>query len=240
MNEMDFKDELEARLGGNLIDVELGVEDYRMAFNVAKRIFIQRGNNNLDRKFYSQSIIADQRNYTIPTSENIDTIVRIIKPRSGLSTDDPFSISVIQQMFGAQTYGTDTSLLTYELSKQLLENINIFFSHDTQFIWKKRNSTFELLDMPIVSETWFLEVYADLSDAEYRDLIWVQQYSLAECKTILGRAYRKFSTLTTPAGEASLDGDALVNEGKEEKITLLENISDYVDGDPTGGVIFIG
>lgn len=241
MDKQDFYDFIEARLGGNLVEVELTTEDYRTAFEVAKSTFIQRGNNNLEKKFYALSVTAGTRSYTLPTAENIDTVIRIIKPRSGLGTDDPFSLSVIQEMFSVQsTLTTDTSLLTYELSKQLLDNINIYFVNDTPFIYKPRNSSLELLDPPKVDQTWFLECFCNLTDAEYRDVLWVQNYALAEAKIILGRAYSKFSSLTTPAGEVSLNGEALISEGKDEKTTLLENIDQYVDGGPTGGVIFIG
>jgi len=156
MNEIDFKEEVEARLGGNLVEVELTGEDYRIAFETAKRIFVQRGNNNMEKKFYALSVITDERSYTLPSNENIDTVVRIIRPRSGLSTDDPFSLSVVQEMFGYRSYGTDTTMLTYELSKQLLDNMNIYFNYDLQFIWKKKDNSIEFLDPPLVDEIWFL------------------------------------------------------------------------------------
>lgn len=235
-----FIEDMTTALGGNLIDVELDQKDFQYAFDQAKRLFVQKGNNNLDKKFYSLSITEGTRVYTLPSNENIDTVIRIIKPTSSFSSDDPFSMASIQQVFGSQQMTAGSSLISYELTMQLLDNINIYIAHSTDFIWKKRNNELTLLDTPKIDETWMLELYADLSDAEYEEVLWVREYTLAQLKMILGRAYRKFQTLTTPSGETPLDGEQLVQDGKEEKERLIENIQDYVDGDPTGSVIMIG
>lgn len=235
-----FVEDMTTALGGNLIDVEMGTKDFQYAFDNAKRMFTQKGNNNLDKKFYSLSVTEGTRTYTIPSNENVDTVIRIIKPTSSFSSDDPFSMASIQQVFGTQKSTAGSSLINYELAMQLLDNINIYIAHSTDFIWKKRNNELTLLDTPKVNESWMLELYADLSDAEYEEVLWVREYALAELKMIMGRAYRKFQTLTTPSGEMPLDGEQLVQDGKEEKQQLIENIQDYVDGDPTGSVIMIG
>ena len=234
-----FEENIKLALAGNLIDVELDTPTIQYAFDKAVKIFKQRGNNNLDRKFYPLSVTTDTTVYTLPTSENIDTIIQIIRPKSTLSPNDPFSMSFIQETFG---YGvlTGSSLLTYELGKQMIENVEIYTSKSVQYIWKKRLNELTLLTKPKVNETWMLEVYADLSNAEYENLIWIEQYTLAECKIILGRAYRKFSSISTPAGEASLDGEQLVSDGKEEQTFLIENIKEFVDGGITGYPIVIG
>ena len=235
-----FKTEIEIALGGSLIDVELTQADYDFAFDKAKRIFIQRGNNNFDRKFLSVAVLPDTYSYVLPASENIDTIVRIIKPRSTFSPADPFSVAAINEVFGGLTSGSSSSMLTYELGMQMLDNINIYILNDTQFIWKKRTNTLTLLDNPVLGESWFVEVYADLTDEEYEDVIWVRNYTIAEAKVILGMAYRKFQSLTSPSGETGLSGDAMIAEGKEEQLLLIEAIGDYVDGDVAGSVMLIG
>lgn len=234
----DFQDELMFRLGGNLIDVELTELDYHMAFKIAKRTFIQRGNNNLDRKFISLDVVSGTTVYVIPTGENVDTIVKIIKPASALNTDDPFAISQWQLMM--DSFRQSVSLASYELMQQSIESLDLYMAKSAQFIWKKRNNELTLLEPPVVDETWLVEVYADMADDEYRDMIWIQNFSLAEAKIILGRAYSKFQSITTPTGETALNGDQLIQEGVAEKEFLLENIKDFVDGDPAGGIIVIG
>jgi hypothetical protein len=240
MNVTDFQTELTTALGGNLIDVELTAADFTFAFSKAKRTFQQYGNNNYDRKFFSLPVTAGTKVYTLLAEDNIDTIVRIIKPRGGLGTEDPFTMSVVHDIWYEVNKAHDTSLLTYELSQQMLENYNTMMANEAQFIWTKRNLKLTLLDPPTVTETWVLEAYGDLTDDEYRDLLWIQEFALAELKLILGRAYRKLGTVTTPAGEAALDGADLISDGKEEKEKLIQNIADYIDGDATGSVLIIG
>ena len=234
-----FKNDITTALGGNLIDVELTQADYDFAFDKAKRIFVQRGNNNFDRKFLSIDVVPDTFVYTLPASENIDTIVRIIKPRSTLASENPFHVVTINEMFGG-LYSGSSNMLTWELGLQALDNINIYLLNDTQYTWKKRTNTLTLLDNPVLAEAWFIELYADLSDEEYQDVIWVRNYTIAEAKIILGMAYRKFQSLTSPSGETGLAGDAMIAEGKEEQLLLLESIGDYVDGDVAGSVFIIG
>jgi len=239
----EFIDDMSTALSANLVDVELTQTDFEFAFDKAKRIFIQRGNNNYDRRFYSIAAITNQTTYSIPSEENIDTIVKIVKPRSSFGyAANPHHAYGIQTFFSGYYGGMGSGFdaMSFILGRQLMDDYDILLAYETQFIWKKRTNELTLLDAPKADETWMLEVYADLADEEYEDLIWIRNYTVAELKIILGRAYRKFSALSTPTGETSLDGEQLVAEGKEEQLILLENIGDYVDGDPTGSVFIIG
>jgi hypothetical protein len=238
----EFIDDMGIALGSSLIDVELTNNDYSYAFDQAKRTFIQRGNNNYDRKFYSLSVITDQTVYTLPSAENIDTVIKLIRPRASFGyAANPHQAAAIQNFFnGSYGGGSGFDAMSFELGRQLMDDFDIYIAYQPQFIWKKRNNELTLLNPPKVDETWMVEVYADLSDVEYEQVLWIRNYTIAGLKIILGRAYRKFSALSTPTGETSLDGEQLVSEGKEEQLVLLENIADYVDGDPIGSVFLIG
>ena len=135
-----FANDITTALGGNLVDVELTQTDWDYAFDKSKRIFIQRANNNFDKKFYSLAVTANVQTYVLPENENIDTIVRFIKPRSTFSPNDPFSIASINQLFGNMSMSGGSDLITYELGMQLLDNVNIYIANDTDFIWKKRKN----------------------------------------------------------------------------------------------------
>jgi len=236
----EFKKDILTSLGNNLIDVELTDDDLDFAFDKTKRIYQQRGNDNHDRKFISFAVVPDTLSYTLPSADNINDIVKIIKPKSSLSPSDPFSMATINEIFGSMYSSGSSSMLSYELLHQSLDNLNIYLLHDTQFIWKKRINELTLLDNPKIAENWIVEVYAFLNDQSYEDIIWIRNYTMAEAKILLGTAYRKFQSLTAPSGETSLAGDAMIAEGKEEQLLLLETIGDYVDGDIAGSVFLIG
>lgn len=63
------------------------------------------------------------------------------------------------------------------------------------------------------------------SDENFYTSDWILEYSLAECKIILGTIRRKFAGFTSIGNTGlDLDGDALVAEGKEEKAALEETL----------------
>ena len=63
-------------------------------------------------------------------------------------------------------------------------------------------------------------------------LNWVQKYSLAICKVILGQIRGKYQTLPSPAGGAQLNGEALVQQGTEEQTKLVEDLMIEIEEPP--------
>lgn len=59
---------------------------------------------------------------------------------------------------------------------------------------------------------------------------WLQEYALAFCKSILGQARGKFSTIAGPQGAGQLNGAALLAEAQTEMEKLEEDLKTYVDG----------
>lgn len=53
---------------------------------------------------------------------------------------------------------------------------------------------------------------------------WIQRYSLASAKGILGRIRGKYKSLPGPGGGSELDGVSLVSESSEEKKLLMEEL----------------
>ena len=63
------------------------------------------------------------------------------------------------------------------------------------------------------------------SDEDFYGLDWIYDYATAECKVILGTIRRKFANFASIGNTGlSLDGDTLVQEGKEEKLALEERL----------------
>lgn len=238
MNETEFNEMLETQLGGNLVDVELQPKDYSFAYDRAKKTFIQKGNNNLEKKFVPLVVDRETKEYNL--DENIDTVVRIIKPSGGFYSSDPFSIAIFNDIFRELGMG-EGELLNFELGKQTIERIQRYSAYDNDFIYNRRTNQLQLLKKPEQNnQTWFLETYSNLTDEEYRDNLWVQQWAAAELKIILGRAYSKFQNVPTPAGDSSLPGSDLMQEGQQDKERLIEDIKNFVDGDETGLFIMMG
>lgn len=237
MNDIDFQEQMLTMLGGNLVDVELTDDDFTTAFTLAKRTYLQKGNDNYNRTFTNLSIVAGTDTYNLPASMN--EVMKIIKP-SMYAGDNPFTLAVINDLFSDIRSQVGGSLATYELTSQMIENIDIYTANATPFHFDRLNKTIKFLSIPSITETWIVEGMESLTDAQYRDQLWIQEWALAELKIILGRAYSKFSSLSSPSGETSLNGDIYLSEAREDKERLLLDISMMTDGAPTGLPIMIG
>jgi hypothetical protein len=58
---------------------------------------------------------------------------------------------------------------------------------------------------------------------------WIRRFSLALCKEMLGQVRSKFATVPIPGESVTLNGPALVSEGKEEQVALREELKTTLD-----------
>lgn len=61
---------------------------------------------------------------------------------------------------------------------------------------------------------------------------WIQRYSLACAKGILGKVRGKFKTLPGPSGGSQLDGETLTRESADEKEKLEQELFEAIGGPP--------
>jgi len=242
----EFLDEVETSLGGSLVSVELEPADYEICFKKARRTFYQKGHYGYRRDFYQLPVTKNQQSYSnIP--EEIEDVVKVIKPTIGstlssASVDDPFSMVAYNQLFFGQggTGCQRADFVSYDLAMQMAEERNKYTMQEIQFDYDPFRHTFYALYPPERDENWLLESYRKLDDIELEQIDWIIRWTAAEAKYILGVAYRKFSSLPGPTGETQLDGQSLVQESKDEKQELLEEIDNYVDGAMDYNEITIG
>lgn len=58
---------------------------------------------------------------------------------------------------------------------------------------------------------------------------WIRQYALALSKEMLGQIRSKVSSIPIPGGEVTLNGSALVSEGREDKKELITQLKEMLD-----------
>jgi hypothetical protein len=66
---------------------------------------------------------------------------------------------------------------------------------------------------------------------------WIKDYSLANCKMILGQAREKFAQIAGPGGGSSLNGAAMKSEAQAEMDKLMEDLKTGVTTQGWGWVI---
>lgn len=57
---------------------------------------------------------------------------------------------------------------------------------------------------------------------------WIRQYTLALCKELLGLIRSKFQSIPIPNADLQLNGESLVNAGKEEKDKLITQMKEFL------------
>ena len=84
------------------------------------------------------------------------------------------------------------------------------------------------------AETVLLQIYNKKPDSmllnDDRIFPWLQDYSLALCKEMLGQAREKFATIAGPQGGTQLNGGALKQEAKAEMDMLEDELKRFIDG----------
>jgi len=229
-------------LGGNLVDIELTQDDYTNAYQKAKATWFQKGNMNLNEQFIPFNAIQGQASYNLSvlTTPAIDTIIKFNIPTSTFYTQNPFSIALFTDLMLGFINQQGMDIYTYEGTLEFLDLINLYTVAYSQYTFNRRTQTLTLMKPPSATDIWFIHAFTFPADVDLYNLLWVQEWMLAECKDTLGHAYQKYSTIQGPAGDISLPGAALIQEAKDMKTELLQNIADYTDGDESGGYVLMG
>jgi hypothetical protein len=58
---------------------------------------------------------------------------------------------------------------------------------------------------------------------------WIRRFALALCKETLGQVRSKFASVPIPGESVTLNGSALISEGRERQQALREELKDTLD-----------
>jgi len=109
----------------------------------------------------------------------------------------------------------------------------MFGSH-IEFKWNTATKKLTILQRPHAEENLMLFCYNYRPDEEllndYLTKQWIKDYTLANCKYMLGEARSKFATIAGPQGGSTLNGDTLKAEAQSEMDKLEQEVSQQVAG----------
>jgi hypothetical protein len=233
--------EIELRLGGGIVDVELDPENYNLAVDKALEKFRQRSENAVEEDFLFLQIEVDTDTYKLP-DEIIE--VRDIYGRTsggiGQGVDfEPFEANYWNTyLLGA---GRTGELATYDLLAQHHELLGRLFGAEYQFTWRRQNHTIRLHRRPRAPKSVYLHVYKYREDDDLLQDVyakpWLKDYALAQSKLMLGEARSKFTQIAGPQGGTTLNGEQLKSDAQNELIQLEEDLKLYKDGSAGLGII---
>lgn len=228
-------------LGGGMIDVELDPIHYETALKKAFNKYRQRSENSVEESYIILALEPDVNEYTLPGEiiEVRQVFRRNVGSRLGASADggslfEPFNLAYTNTylLAGSGIGG----LATYDMFAQQQELVGRMFGSFIEFVWNTSNKKLTILQRPRADEEVMLYCYNYRPDFEilndYKANQWVKDYTLANCKYMLGEARSKFSTIVGPGGGTTLNGDTLKSEAQQD----MEKLEKDLDLAAAGGI----
>jgi hypothetical protein len=217
-------------LGDGMIDVELDPQHYQTALDRSLGVFRQRSDNSVEESYAFLTLTEGQNEYILPKEiQQVRQIFRrSIGSRTGNGTGgtvfEPFNLAYTNTYLLSST--NMGGLLTYELFSQYQELVGKMFGSFINFTWQPQSRKLMIQQRPRGSEEvllWCYNVRPDFAIIE--DVYagqWIKDYTLANCKIMLGQAREKFASIAGPQGGTALNGSAMKSEGQAdiERLTL--------------------
>jgi|TARA_R110000772_G_scaffold29315_3_gene73307 hypothetical protein len=232
-------DYVNAFLGGGMVDVELDPIHYNTALSKSLSKYRQRSENAVEESYITLALSQDQNAYTLPTDiiEVRKVYRRSVGSRlggnaSGGTTFEPFNLAYTNTylLAGSGIGG----LATYDMFAQQQELVGRMFGSFIEFTWNTSNKKLTILTRPRAEEEVLLWCYNHRPDFElfkdYKAFQWLKDYTLANCKYMLGEARSKFATIAGPGGGTTLNGDSLKSEAQQEMEKLENDLAMSVAG----------
>lgn len=225
-------------LGDGMIDVELDLVHYETALDRALAVFRQRSDNAVEESYAFITLKNEQNEYILP--KEIQQVRQIFRRSIGSRTGsgsggtvfEPFNLAYTNTYLLSST--NMGGLLTYELFAGYQELVGKMFGSFINFTWNPQSRKLIIQQRPRSDEEVLLWVYNVRPDfAIIEDTYagqWIKDYSLANCKIMLGQAREKFASIAGPQGGTALNGAAIKAEGQADLDRLTTELATSVSG----------
>ena len=227
-----------AMLGGGMIDVELDPIHYETALDRSLGVFRQRSDNAVEESYVFLNLIENQNEYILPAEiQQVRQVFRrSIGSRTGGGTGgtvfEPFNLAYTNTYLLSST--NMGGLLTYELFSGYQELVGKMFGSFINFNWNSQSKKLYIHQRPRTDESVMLLVYNSKPDfAIIEDTYagqWIKDYTLANCKMMIGQAREKFAQIAGPQGGTSLNGATMKQEATADMERLTTELVTLVSG----------
>ena len=244
----DVISEIELRLGGQMVDVELDPEHYHLAIDKALERFRQRSENAVEESLMTLPLLADVNVYTLPNEViEIKDIYRRGGGSTGISTSggiEPFGAAFMNaHVLGSGMAGGGGSggLATFDFFAQKQELMDRLFGNEIIFTWNHVTHKLTLHRLQRAEQDVILHAYNYRTEEElFADTYskpWLKEYSLAQAKLMLAEARGKFAQIAGPQGGTTLNADQLRQDALETLDKLEDEVRTAVPGHEGYGFI---
>src|SRR5210317_81307 len=231
-------DYVKAMLGDGMIDVELDPIHYETGLKRALGVFRQRSDNAVEESYITLTLEKEKNDYILP--DEIQQVRQIFRRSVGSRTGngtggtvfEPFNLAYTNTYLLSST--NMGGLATYELFSGYQELVGKMFGSFINFTWNPQSKKLIIMQRPRGQEEVLLWAYNAKPDfVILQDVYsgqWIKDYTLANCKVMLGQAREKFASIAGPQGGTALNGASIKQEGFNDIERLTMELGTQVAG----------
>lgn len=225
-------------LGDGMIDIELDPIHYETALSRSLAVFRQRSDNSVEESMAFITLEENKNEYILP--KEIQQVRQIFRRSIGSRTGngsggtvfEPFNLAYTNTYLLSST--NMGGLATYEMFSQYQELVGKMFGSFINFTWHPQSHKLIIQQRPRGNEEVMLWVYNTKPDSAIIEDVyagqWIKDYTLANCKMLLGQAREKFGSIAGPQGGTQLNGAALKTEATADMERLTTELITAVPG----------
>jgi hypothetical protein len=236
--------EMEIRLGGGMVDVELDPDHYEIALKKSFEKYRQRAENSVEESFIYLQLQVDHAEYTLPSEiiEVKDIYRRTTGVSSGTGNDiEPFQAAYLNTyMLGAHRPG---GLTMFDFMHQYRETMGRLFGAELLFTWRVQDHKLVIHRKIKANDDVILHVYNHRPDENLLEDPycgpWIKDYAFAHARLMLAEARGKFTQIAGPQGGTTMNADQLRTDAQAEIDKLEQELTLYSEGS-TGLSFVIG
>lgn len=231
----DLIKEMELRLGGGMVDVELDPEHYELGINKSLAKYRQRAENAVEESFVFLPLLEGIDEYSLP--EDIIEVRDIFRRTTGVSSGtgndiEPFQAAYINTyLLGSSRSG---GLSSFDFLQQHRETMGRVFGAELMFTWRQSDHKLIIQRKIKADDECFLWCYNYRPDENLlADLYagpWIKDYAFAHVRLMLAEARGKFSQIAGPQGGTTMNADMLRTDAQAEIDKLETELTLYNDG----------
>ena len=231
----DIIKEMELRLGGQMVDVELDPEHYHLAIDKSLDKYRQRSENAVEESFVHLRLQNDLNEYTLPNDIiEVKDIYRRSSGVSGTSGNDfePFEAQYLNTYL--MHSGRAGGLGVFDALAQHREALGRLFGAEYTFTWNHTSHNLLIHRRIKAEDDVYLHVYnSRTEEVLFSDVYakpWIKDYAFAHARLILAEARGKFNTIAGPQGGTTLNADVLRADAKADLDKLEQDLTLYAEG----------
>lgn len=223
-------------LGDGIIDIELDAVHFNVAMDKALAKYRQRSANSVEESYSFLTLETDKNEYILP--KEVMQVREIFRRSIGSRTGggdggtlfEPFNLAY------ANTYLLSTSnmggLATYYFFSAYQKEVGKMFGSFINFSFNSATKKLIINQRPRGQESVLIWMYNQRPDFQLFDDpyagIWLKDYTLANCKIMIGESREKFNQIASPQGGTTLNGTAMKTEGlamiEKLELELVNNV----------------